>query len=117
VTQDVPPFVLVDGGSSMIVGLNRVGLARGGFTPDQITQLKEAYKLIYRRGLLWADVLTALAEEFPEGPASELVPFLSSGKRGFLPERRPPRAATIKLHVDEPETETPKEQTYQAKAG
>jgi UDP-N-acetylglucosamine acyltransferase len=112
VTQDVPPFVTVDGGSSMIVGLNRVGLTRAGFDAAQIAQLKEAYKLIYRRGLLWKDVLAALDEEFPTGAAAEFLPFLSGGSRGFLPERRPPRAATIKLHDhrdDEP--------GYQTKAG
>ena len=36
VTQDVPPFVTVDGGTTMIVGLNKVGLRRAGFSADEI---------------------------------------------------------------------------------
>jgi UDP-N-acetylglucosamine acyltransferase len=111
VTQDVPPYVTVDGGSSMIVGLNRVGLSRSGYTSDEIAQLKEAYKLIYRQGLKWREVLEALRVEFPAGPAADYAVFLSGGTRGFLAERRPPRAATIKLHRDEPA-----QPEYQSKA-
>jgi UDP-N-acetylglucosamine acyltransferase len=94
--------VTVDGASSMIVGLNRIGLSRSGYTSEQIAQLKEAYKLIYRQGLKWREVIAALQTEYIEGPATVYAEFLSGGSRGFLAERRPPRAATIKLHRDEP---------------
>lgn len=97
IKQDVPPFVTVDGHSSTIVGLNVIGLRRNGYTSDQIQQLKRAYRIIYRSGYRWSEVLDALRAEFADGPAAEYLPFLSEGKRGFVPERRLPRAATIKL--------------------
>ncbi len=40
VVQDVPPYVTIDGISGCVVGLNLVGLRRGGFTSDEIVQLK-----------------------------------------------------------------------------
>ena len=71
VRQDVPPFVTVDGGSTMIVGLNRVGLRRAGFTAEQMSELKEAYRLIYRSGLPWDEMLASLEAQFPLGPAAQ----------------------------------------------
>jgi UDP-N-acetylglucosamine acyltransferase len=97
IVQDVPPFVMVDGHSGLIVGLNLIGLRRNGFDAAAIAQLKAAYRLIYRRGLRWVDVLEQLQLEFPSGPASEFHPFLSRGTRGFIQERRMPPGATLKL--------------------
>ncbi len=95
VTQDVPPFVMLDGATGKIVGLNRVGLRRGGFGGDQLAQLKAAYRLIYRSGMKWSDTLAALARDFTHGPAAEFHAFLAASQRGVVPERRTPRAATI----------------------
>jgi UDP-N-acetylglucosamine acyltransferase len=97
VVQDVPPYVMVDGHSGLIVGLNLVGLRRNGYGPEQIAQLKTAYRLIYRRGLRWVEVLEQLKLEFPTGPAADFQPFLSQGTRGFVQERRMPPGATLKL--------------------
>lgn len=97
VVQDVPPYVMVDGHSGLIVGLNLVGLRRNGFEPDEVAQLKAAYRLIYRRGLRWVEVLEALEREFPSGHAAHFHPFLSQGTRGFIQERRTPPNATLKL--------------------
>ena len=97
VVQDVPPFVTVDGFGGGIVGLNLVGLKRNGFTGDQISQLKEAYRIIYRSGLKWVEVLETLRRDFTTGPAAEFHAFLSTSKRGFVHERRTPRDATIPI--------------------
>jgi UDP-N-acetylglucosamine acyltransferase len=97
VVQDVPPYVTVDGQSGLIVGLNLVGLRRNGFLPADIVQLKKAYRLIYRRGLRWVEVLEQLKTEFTTGPAADFHPFLSRGTRGFVQERRTPSTATLKL--------------------
>lgn len=97
VVQDVPPYVMVDGRSGLIVGLNLVGLRRNGYPYADVAQLKAAYRLIYRRGLRWVEVLEALQQEFPTGPAADFHPFLSQGTRGFIQERRMPPGATLKL--------------------
>ncbi len=97
VVQDVPPYVMVDGHSGLIVGLNLVGLRRNGYGSEDIAHLKVAYRLIYRRGLRWVEVLEQLKQEFPTGPAADFHPFLSQGTRGFVQERRMPPGATLKL--------------------
>ena len=99
VVQDVPPFMLTDGDSGMVVGLNRVGLRRAGFDRCQVAQLKAAYQLIYRQGLAFDEMLAALETEFPEGPAAEFAGYFRGGnKRGFVQQRRHPPQATIRLH-------------------
>lgn len=112
IKKDVPPFVMVDDATSMIVGLNFIGLRRNGFTSDDIQQLKDAYRLIFRRGLPWSEVVPALQQEFSAEPAAELHRFLSGGTRGFTPERRAPANATVRLHREEDD-----EQTLRRKAG
>jgi UDP-N-acetylglucosamine acyltransferase len=95
VEQDVPPFMTVV--DSQVVGLNRVGLGRNGFTPEEMTQVKAAYRVIYRRGLPWSEVLAMLQADFRAGPASEFHDFLSQDQRGFVQERQVPRKAELKF--------------------
>lgn len=95
ISQDVPPFVTLDGKSTQVVGLNVIGLRRAGFQDADIAQLKHAYRVIYRSGLIWSEMLRELAERFQEGPAAAFHPFFSQGKRGFVQERRTPRAASV----------------------
>lgn len=120
ISQDVPPFMTVDHTGSSVVGLNLVGLRRGGFSTEEINQLKAAYRLIYRRGLRWSDVLDQLQATFTSGPAAHLHDFLRGGKRGFIQDRRMPPGATIKLRpvADEPAAADAESQAQRrAKAG
>jgi len=98
IKKDVPPFVVIDDATSFVVGLNLVGLRRADFTKEQIARLKAAYRLIYRSGLPWQQMLARLKTEFTEHPTAEFSTFFSGGSRGFTPERR--RPATLKLHSD-----------------
>jgi UDP-N-acetylglucosamine acyltransferase len=99
VVQDIPPYVTVDGRGGLIVGLNLVGLRRNGYASSDMAQLKAAYRVIYRQGLPWKEVLENLKQQFTSGPAADFYPFLSQGTRGFVQERRMPPNATIKLRA------------------
>ncbi len=109
ITRDVPPFVTVDGLSSLIVGVNHIGMRRAGLEPASIRQIKDAYRVIYRNGLLWRDVLERLRAEFTGGPAAEFHDFLASTERGITPERRTPPGAIVKLYGrEEPDASLPR---------
>jgi len=118
VVQDVPPFVLTDGGTALIVGLNKVGLRRADFTRDEILSLKSAYRLIYREGLTFRETVIALERRFTSGVAAEFAEFFQGGDRGFVQERRSPPRVALRVHpaVDELEEET-MSITIQRKAG
>jgi UDP-N-acetylglucosamine acyltransferase len=95
--KDVPPYVTIDGGTSLVVGLNTIGLRRSGMSSADLQQLKLAYRVIYRGCLAWRDMLQTLSEQFPTGPAAEFHSFFQGTKRGIISERRAPPGATIKL--------------------
>jgi UDP-N-acetylglucosamine acyltransferase len=107
VVRDVPPYLTIDGISGDVVGLNLVGLKRNGFSPNDIIVLKEAYRLIYRSGLTWREMLDQLTASFSEGPAAEMVKFLHGGTRGFCQERRQPPSVTLKIRPNLDEIEQP----------
>jgi UDP-N-acetylglucosamine acyltransferase len=98
IVKDVPPFVTVDGLSSRIVGLNVVGLRRAGFTTEDLVELKAAYRIAFRSGLRWDEMLTRLAAEHPSGHAAQLHRFMAGTSRGCIPERSMPRLASLRLH-------------------
>ena len=100
IVKDVPPYVTVDGLSSLIVGLNQVGLRRAGHSAAEIQRLKEAYRVIYRSGLTWNEILDKLRQEFDEGLAAAFYPFLSTTTRGIVCERRPPPGATLRINTE-----------------
>ncbi|QDU81627.1 Acyl-[acyl-carrier-protein]--UDP-N-acetylglucosamine O-acyltransferase [Polystyrenella longa] len=50
VVQDVPPYLMTDRDGS-IVGLNSIGLKRGGYSNEERTELKTLFKLIYRSSM------------------------------------------------------------------
>lgn len=100
VVKDVPPYVTIDGNSGFVVGLNTVGLRRNGFSNEQIEQLKSAYRLIYRSGLRWCQILERLRAEYATGPASHFAAFFAGSTRGIVAERRVPPAATLRLPDD-----------------
>ncbi len=114
VVQDVPPYMLLDGQSGCIVGLNVVGLRRSGHSPEDIATLKAAYRTVYRRGLPWKDVLQALESSFDAAPVMHLHGFLSGGSRGFAQERRAPPATTLRLRVADEDSPV---ETLRARAG
>lgn len=107
VVQDVPPFVLTDGATALIVGLNKVGLRRAEFSREEILSLKDAYRVIYREGLTFRETVAALQQRFPTGVASEFAEFFQGGHRGFTQERRSPPRVALRVHpaVDEVEDE------------
>jgi UDP-N-acetylglucosamine acyltransferase len=100
VTQDIPPFMMVDGLTGLIVGLNLVGLRRSGRTAEDMKTLKGAYFTLYRKGLTWKEVLQFFQADYSMGPVAELSEFLQSTKRGITRERAASRSL---LRVAEPD--------------
>jgi UDP-N-acetylglucosamine acyltransferase len=89
VSKDVPPFCTVEPvGLNIIAGLNVVGLRRGGLTPDERKEIKEAYRILFRSGLNNSDAKEKIRETFTSGPALELADFIDEAERGICAARR-----------------------------
>ena len=88
VSQDVPPFMLVDGNPLAVRGYNVVGLRRRGFSPERIAAVKQMHKLIYRQGLTLEAARAAIAELVQSAPqasedAAMMERFLADATRGI----------------------------------
>ena len=88
ISQDVPPFMMVDGNPLAVRGLNVEGLRRRGFSPERIVAIKQAHRLLYRQGLTLdaaLKALEALPSEHPEaaGDMALLRDFIASSTRGI----------------------------------
>jgi UDP-N-acetylglucosamine acyltransferase len=102
VVQDVPPFMMVDGLTGRIVGLNSVGLRRSGRTSEDMKILKGAYFTLYRSGLTWKEILEIFQETYSTGPVAELTQFLLATKRGIVRERAATPMQLRVIESDEP---------------
>lgn len=86
VNSDVPPFFMYSDFNVAAKGLNLVGLKRAGFTREQISAIKEAYRLLYRAGLKLEEALERISAEVPTEHTRHLVDFIRSSKRGICRE-------------------------------
>jgi UDP-N-acetylglucosamine acyltransferase len=85
VTRDVPPYVMVVGQPARAHSVNTEGLRRRGYSPEQIRNIRGAFRVLYRSGLRLADAaqqLEALAKEQPE--LQPIVDFLPQSTRSIV---------------------------------
>ncbi|HOI14740.1 MAG TPA: acyl-ACP--UDP-N-acetylglucosamine O-acyltransferase [Geobacteraceae bacterium] len=84
VGQDVLPFSVASGNRAKSYGLNAVGLKRRRFSPDLISRIKTAYRLIIRSGLRLDEALHRVRSEVPLSPEIEhLIAFAEKSERGI----------------------------------
>lgn len=85
VTVDVPPFVLAANDPLRYTGINLVGLRRRGFSNDEIMEIKEAYKLLYKSGLNTTQAVEKLKETFPGNKnIDSIMAFIEKSNRTLL---------------------------------
>lgn len=86
VPNDVPPFVIAAGSNGIrarLFGLNVVGLERHGFSKEEISTLKKAYKLLFRSSLPLTTSLKIIEDELTSEHIDILINFIKSSKRGI----------------------------------
>lgn len=85
VLRDIPAYVMASGQSASAHGLNTEGLKRRGFTPDEILELKRAYKVVFRQGLTLKDALSNLQAVAEQVPAVKVfVESIQKSERGII---------------------------------
>ena len=85
VFKDIPPYVTAAGYDAQPHGINAEGLKRRGFSADSITNIKRAYKTLYRQSLTLEEAKLALLEQVLSAPELQiLIDFLSISTRGIV---------------------------------
>ena len=84
VNKDVPPYMMANGQRAKLYGLNTTGLQRHHFSEEALTNLKKAYRIIFRSGLTLEKASDQLAHEVENSPeVKHLIHFIESSERGI----------------------------------
>jgi len=88
VSRDPPPYFLVTG-DSVVRGLNLVGLQRAGITGEERGEIRNAYKILYRKSLRLEPALARIEASYPRSKyVRHLVEFIRGSERGICPHHR-----------------------------
>jgi UDP-N-acetylglucosamine acyltransferase len=83
VNRDVPAYTTVSGTPAIPRGINSEGLKRRGFDADQIRNIKDAYRLVYRKRMKLNEAIEEIAARCATQPELELfLESLRSSDRG-----------------------------------
>lgn len=88
ISLDVPPYVILAGtrNRTRISGINKIGLRRNGYDRETISNLENAFRIIFRTPeLLMKDALEQARSEYPNCPEVQyLIRFFEESKRGVV---------------------------------
>lgn len=85
VVQDVPPFMMADGNPAEVRTINKVGLERKGISESAQKEIKEAFKLLYRKsGLNIGDAVVEIRKKLgTTEEVAHLCSFIEKSERGI----------------------------------
>jgi UDP-N-acetylglucosamine acyltransferase len=88
--QDLPPYFIADGTPAEVRAINRVGLERSGFTPQQLERVKQIHRILYRDGLNRSQALEKLAghADAASDEFQRVLTFAQKSERGLAPGGR-----------------------------
>jgi len=69
ITNDVPAFMIVSGRPATVRSINAIGLERRGFEKEAIAEIREAFKILYKRNFSLqeaVDQIRVMSESCPE---------------------------------------------------
>ena len=85
INRDVPAYTTVAGHPAVPKGINSEGLKRREFSKDEIRNIKNAYRLVYRQGKKLAEAIEEIVKLVPEQPELEVfLDSLRSSERGLV---------------------------------
>lgn len=84
VPQDVCPYALMAGYPLKVVGVNKVGLKRRGFSNDALRALDQAFKFLFHSGLNTSQAVERIKNEMEITPEIQVIfDFMKRSKRGL----------------------------------
>lgn len=84
-SRDVPAYTMIGGQPAAPKGINSEGLKRRGFTTEQIRNIRNAYRVVFRKGLKLADAIIELEATAAGQPELDIfIASLKRSERGIL---------------------------------
>ena len=88
VSQDVPPFCMVEGNRAKLRGLNLTGLRRQFNDRKDIDEIKKTYKKLFENNQPLKDVANEILENTDNIYVKKLCEFVLNSKRGIAYDRK-----------------------------
>jgi len=83
--KDIPPYTKAAREPLSYVGVNSIGLRRRGFTNEQINQIQEIYRIIYRKNYNVSQAVNIIEADVPATPErDEILTFIAGSARGIM---------------------------------
>ncbi len=83
--KDVPPYIMVEGKPARPRGINSEGLKRQDFSKQDLTDIRSAYKALYKSGLSLEQAISQIASLQKEAEVLQpMVKFLRSRVRSII---------------------------------
>jgi UDP-N-acetylglucosamine acyltransferase len=83
--RDVPAYTMMAGQPAAPRGINSEGLRRRGFSSEQIRNIKNAYRIVYRQGRKLNDAIAEIEQLVTEQPELKLfLDSLRTSERGLV---------------------------------
>lgn len=83
-SQDIPPYVIAGKEPIRFAGLNLIGLRRRGFSAEIIENIREAYRLIYSKGLIKEGIEEVKANVPMSKEIEYIINFVETANRGII---------------------------------
>jgi UDP-N-acetylglucosamine acyltransferase len=84
VYHDIPAFITAFGSPAEPRTINREGLKRRGYSPEQIALANQAYKLLYRRGLQLDEAIKAITKLGDDPAIMQFLSSIEQSTRGII---------------------------------
>ena len=91
-TKDIPPFVSAYG-TSLVSGINSVGLRRAGYSSEARMEIKRAFRLVYRDGYNITQAIEESKKQSWSPEAQYFLDFIASAKKRGVSSAAPRRGA------------------------
>lgn len=84
IPQDIPPYTTAAGERAKLYGLNTIGLKRRNFSDATISDLKKAYKILFRSKLTLKEAMDKTKHDLSHSEeVKKLLEFIEKNKRGI----------------------------------
>lgn len=83
VPMDIVPYAIMAGAPLKVMGINRIGLERRGFSKESIEALEKAFRILFRSRLNTSQAVAKLKSEMEPTPEIQrILTFIEQSERG-----------------------------------
>ena len=85
IPQDIAPYSLSGGYPMKIVGVNKIGLSRRGFSKESIKKISDVFKILFFSKLNTTQAVEKIKAEFEnKDEVKVILDFIENSSRGLI---------------------------------